>query len=171
MGQTTTDSPPSDHKTLWDKIKGIRFGMLTHRHPSGLLHSHPMTTQNKSLDEGEVLYFFVSAQSEMVSSLNKDGMVNISYASPQDDSYVSVAGVARVTHDPTRVQQLWSSGAQTWFPKGPADPDLALLEVRIEHAEFWDVKESKVTQLFKKAKAALTGSRPQLGEHRSVDMR
>ena len=124
MGQTTTDSPPSDHKTLWDKIKGIRFGMLSHRHPSG---------------------FF--------------------------DSYVSVAGVARVTHDPARVQQLWSSGAQTWFPKGPADPDLALLEVRIEHAEFWDAKESKVTQLFKKAKAALTGSRPQLGEHRSVDMR
>lgn len=165
-----TDTP-SDRKSLWNKIKGIRFGMLTHRHPGGMLHSHPMTTQNKSLDEGDVLFFFVSAQSEMASGLREDGMVNIAYASPQDDSYVSVAGMARVTHDPARVQQLWSPAAQTWFPQGPADPDLALLEVSIEHAEFWDTQESKMTQMFKKAKAALTGSRPQLGEHKSVDLR
>jgi len=40
--------------------------------------------------------------------------------------------------------------------------------VHISHAEYWDVKESKPTQLFKMAAAAVTGERPKLGEHKEV---
>ena len=167
----------NDKKALWDKIKGIRFGMLTHRHPgqgperSDLLHSHPLTTQNKSLDEGRVLYFFISEGSALASGLRADPLVNVSYADPGDASYVSVAGVARVLRDPALVERLWSPAAKVWFPKGPADPDLALLAVDIEHAEYWDVQESRMTQLFRAAKAALSGERPTLGQHKTVDMR
>ena len=50
-----------------------------------------------------------------------------------------------------------------------ADPDLELVEVHITHAEYWDVKESKTTQLFKMAKAAVTGERPVMGEHREFE--
>lgn len=181
MSSTSTDATPAttaaqdadrqrDRKTLWDKIKGIRFGMLTHRHPSGLLHSHPMTTQNKSLDEGDVLFFFASAQSEITKGLREDGRVNVAYADPSDDSYVSVAGIAQVTHDPARVEQLWSPAAKAWFPQGPSDPDLVLVQVQIEHAEFWDVQQSKASQLFAQAKATLTGKPPHIGEHRRVDL-
>ena len=48
------------HETLWKLIKDIRFGMLTHRTASGMLHAHPLTTQNKQLDAGADLYFFIS---------------------------------------------------------------------------------------------------------------
>ena len=34
----------SAQATLWDLIKDIRFGMLTHRTSGGMLHSHPLTT-------------------------------------------------------------------------------------------------------------------------------
>lgn len=173
---TRTDTQASDKKALWDKIKGIRFGMLTHHHKHqgsdgpGRLHSHPLTTQNKSLDEGQVLYFFISQQSEMVTSLQNDPIVNVSYADPKDDSYVSIAGMARVSRDPARAELLWSPAAQAWFPQGPADPDLMLLEVDIHHAEFWDVQESKMSQLFKMAKANLMGERADIGEHKTVDV-
>ena len=50
----------TDHQTLWHLIKHIKFGMLTHRHSNGELHSHPLTTQNKSADEDSQLYFFIS---------------------------------------------------------------------------------------------------------------
>ena len=46
------------HETLWNLIKDIRFGMLTHRTSSGMLHAHPLTTQNRSIDEQSLLYFF-----------------------------------------------------------------------------------------------------------------
>ena len=71
-----THSLSPAHQTLWDLIKEMRFGMMTHRHPDGSLHAHPLTTQNRSLDEG-VLYFFVSRATELGQRIALDGDVNI----------------------------------------------------------------------------------------------
>jgi general stress protein 26 len=61
--------------------------------------------------------------------------------------------------------------AKAWFPNGPADPNTGLLAVHIEEAEYWDVDDSKMVQLLKMAKAALTGGVPKnLGEHKKVDL-
>jgi hypothetical protein len=61
--------------------------------------------------------------------------------------------------------------AEAWFPDGPTDPDLALVQVEIIHANYWDVKQSKPVQLFAMAKSVFTGKPPQLGEHAEVRMR
>lgn len=161
----------SDHDTLWELIKGIKFGMLTHRHANGMLHAHPLTTQNQSLDAEAHLYFFISHKSELAQRLQQDGNVNVSYADPGDDSYVSLSGHAVVTDDQAKKEALWSPLARTWFPAGVNDADLALLEVRIHHAEYWDVKESKMVQLVKMARAAILGELPRkLGEHKELDI-
>ena len=160
-----------DHEKLWDLIKDIKFGMFTHRHASGMLHSQPLTTQNKTLDEGATLYFFVSRQGEVARHVNDDGHVNVAYASPSDDSYVSVSGQALIVEDQGKKESLWSPMAKAWFPGGPTDPDLALLQVRITHAEYWDVTDSKMVQLAKMAKAAITGEPPRnMGEHKELRM-
>lgn len=161
----------ADHARLWELIKDTRFGMFTHRHgDDGLLHSHPLTTQNRSVDEDATLYFFVPKDGVIAQHLPHDDAVNVAYANPDDDSYVSVAGRAAVVEDDALKRALFNSAAKAWFPAGADDPNLGLLAVRIESAEFWDVTESKVTQLLKIAKAALSGDgRPQLGEHKKVD--
>jgi len=161
---------PSDQHTLWNLIKDIKFGMLTHRHSDGMLHSHPLTTQNQSADEGSRLYFFVSRNSDIARRLQQDSNVNVSYADPGQDSYVSLSGQGAVVDDGAKKAALWSPMAKAWF-QGPADPDLALLEISIRHAEYWDVKESKMVQLAKMAKAALTGEPPKsLGEHQELNL-
>lgn len=161
----------SAQETLWDLIKDIRFGMLTHRTASGMLHAHPLTTQSKVLDAHFELHFFISRQGELYGALQTDGQVNLSYADPKSDSYVSLSGQARFSDDQALKESLWSPMAKTWFPQGVNDPDLALLLVRAQHAEYWDVKESKMVQLFKMAKAAITGNPPTgLGEHREMNL-
>ena len=168
---TTHSLGNANHETLWNLIKDIKFGMLTHRHANGMLHSHPLTTQNKSADEGSRLYFFISRKSEMARQLQDDGNVNVSYADPGADSYVSLSGQAAVVEDPAKKEALWSPIVKAWFPGGVTDPDLALLEVRLSHVEYWDVKESKMVQLFKIAKAAITGDAPpKLGEHKKLSV-
>ena len=169
MNNTATPAS-EDREKLWDLIKDIKFGMLTHRHSSGMMHSCPLTTQNKKLDEHSMLYFFISRKSEMASALLADANVNVSYAHPGDDSYVSVSGKAVIAEDQAKKEALWSSFAKAWFPGGVNDPDLALLEVRIHHAEYWDVKESKMVQLAKMATAAVTGKPPHLGEHKELNL-
>ena len=156
---------------LWQLIKEIRFSMFTVRHANGHLHSRPMTTQNTSVEDDSSLWFFMSRGSEPVADLCREGSVNVAYADVGADSYVSVSGNATVVEDLAKKRQLWSKMAQAWFPGGAEDPDLALVQVKISHADYWDVKENKLVQLMKIAHAAITGKPPAgMGEHGEVRM-
>ena len=161
----------TDHQKLWELIKDTKFGMFTHQHAGGMLHSQPLTTQNKAMDEGATLYFFVPRKGEIAEHAVEHDQVNVAYANPGNDRYVSVSGQALIVEDMGKKEALWSSMAKAWFPGGPTDPNLALLQVRITHAEYWDVTESKMVQLAKMAKAALTGEPPEkMGEHKELRM-
>lgn len=157
---------------LWDMIKDIKFAMFTTRHDNGHLHSRPMTTQNSKVDEDSSLWFFMSRKGDPVADLESDSEVNVVYADPHKDSYVSVSGRAQIVDNLAKKEQLWTKMAEAWFPGGATDPDLALVQVKITHANYWDVKASKIVQLYEMAKAAVTGKRPtELGEHGEVRMR
>jgi general stress protein 26 len=168
--ETAVSHPPDPHKRLWDLIKHMRFGMLTHRHSNGRLYSHPLTTQNKSLEPDMMLFFFVSKKTELGARLREDSSVNVTYADSHKDTYVSITGQATISEDLRMKQHLFNALARGWFPGGASDPDLELVQVRILHAEYWDIKESKTTQLYKLAKAAVTGKQPTLGEHRELEL-
>lgn len=171
---STQNSAPSATEArtkLWDLIKDIRFAMFTTRHGNGHLHSRPMTTQNSKMDEDASLWFFMARNDDPVADISADPVVNLVYADPGADSYVSVSGKAAVVDDLAKKQQLWSKTNQAWFPAGPTDPNLALVQVQIIHANFWDVDDSKIVQLFKMATAVFTGKPPShLGEHAEVRM-
>jgi len=166
--QDTTAS----REKLWDLIKDTKFAMFTTRHSNGHLHSRPMTTQNKKVDEDSSLWFFMSRSGDPVEDISAEPTVNVVYANPGDDSYVSVSGTARVVENVAKKEQLWSKLNEAWFKGGVTDPDLALVQVQITHASYWDVKSSKLVQLFAMAKAAVTGRPPRdIGEHGEVRMR
>ena len=145
---------------LWDLIKEIRYAMLTTHGADGHLHSRPVTTQNKDLDEDRDLWFFMSRSGSPLRDILADGNVNVAYAHPGKDSYVSVAGQAELIENSGKKEALWNKMAQAWFPGGVNDPDLALVRVRIAHAHYWDVRENKLVQLFEMAKASVTGKPP-----------
>ena len=161
-------------QTLWDMIKDIRFTMFTtrsHQPPhAGHLHSRPMTTQDTGL-EGGSLWFFMSRHGGPVADLMAEPTVNLSYADPDKDTYVSVSGTARVVNDPDKVRALWNKAVEAWFPGGPDDPDLALVVVNVTHAHYWDVKENKLVQILAMTKAVITGGVPKLGESVEVQVR
>jgi general stress protein 26 len=162
-----SDTP--QHEVLWSLIHDTRVCMLAHRHADGTLHSHPLTTMNKALGEDACLWFFVSKSTEVGERLRQDGNVNLSYANVDKDAWVSITGAARIVDDLERKRELFGPMAKAWFPGGPEDADLELVQVRIVQAEYWNVKESKLLQLLKMGQAAVSGHRPQhLGEHREV---
>jgi len=167
-----THDATESHAHLWKLIKGTRFAMFTTRSASGHLHSRPMTTQNASVDADDSLWFFMSRRGDPVADLVAEPVVNVAYANPDDDCYVSVCGVAAVIENHAKKRQLWTKMAQAWFPGGVDDPDLALVQVRIHEAHYWNVKSSKVMQLVHMAKAVITGEQPKgLGEHGEIHMR
>jgi general stress protein 26 len=160
----------NDIEKIHDLIKGIRFAMLTTVDTDGSLRSRPMATQEAELD-GE-LWFFTGASSPKVNEVERDHRVNLSYAAPDDNTYVSISGTARLVRDKAKAKELWNPALKAWFPEGLDDPDLALLRVKVEKAEYWDSPSSKMVQLYGLAKAVLTGKRADdVGENEKIDLK
>ena len=143
-------------------IKDIKIAMLT-TIDKGILRSRPMATQETEFD-GE-LWFFTSRQTHKAEEIEKDNRVNVSYSDPDDNRYVSLSGTAQIVDDREKIEELWSATYLAWFPKGLEDPNLVLLNVSVEHAEYWDATSSTLVEAFGLLKALVTGERAGGGEH------
>lgn len=148
-------------------VKDIDFCMLTTAEQDGTLRSRPMSTQQAELD-GD-LWFFTAANSAKVEEVQRDQHVNVSYSDPAKNCYVSVSGTAQVMRDQAKINELWSPVLRAWFPKGPDDPNLALLKVTVNQAEYWDDTSSSMVQFFKMVKAAVTG-KPYEAENQKINL-
>lgn len=151
------------------KIKHIDFGMFTASNDSRTLTSRPLTQQQ--VDAQGNIWFFVSDQESFTRDLLGNPQVNVSFSDVKDSLYVSLTGRAELLRDRLKAQELWNPLINAWFPGGLDDPHLALIKVKIQSAEYWDSKSSKMTQFFSMAKAAFTGERPKdIGEHAKVSL-
>ncbi len=132
-------------------IEAVDVGMLTTEDKHGHLRSRPMVTQKA--EEG-VLWFFSAKDTPKILEVQKDSEVNVSYADPNKEIYISVSGVARAFQDPVKVRELWSSAAQRWFPDGPDNPSITILKVQITQAEYWDVDKRAMIKLSERGAGA-----------------
>jgi general stress protein 26 len=155
-------------KKLAELIRGIKVAMLTTVAEDGNLRSRPMATQEAEFDG--VLWFFTRAGAPKVGEVERDERVCVSYASPDDQRYVSVSGRAELVRDPAKVKELWGPAYKAWFPKGLDDPELALLRVEPERAEYWDAPSGTLVQIAGLAKSVVTGKPAAAGEHEKLDL-
>jgi len=156
-------------KKLAGLIRGIKVAMLTTVADDGSLRSRPMAAQEAEFDG--VLWFFTRAAAPKVGEVRRDERVCVSYASPDDQRYVSVSGTARLVRDPARMRELWGPAQKAWFPQGPDDPELALLRVEPERAEYWDSPSGTLVQIAGFVKSVVTGQPAAAGEHEKLDLR
>ena len=159
-----------DHAAaLSDKIGSMRFAMFTTRDASGHLVSQPMTKQQVD-DEGG-LWFYTRTTTELWENIAHEPEVNVSFANSDDSTYVSVSGRAERVVDRAQIKALWNAMVQAWFPAGPDDEHVVLVRVMPHAAEYWDSNDSKMVRMFAMAKAAVTGSTPDVdGEHGTIRM-
>lgn len=150
------------------RIGSIRIAMFTTIDEHGHLLSHPMTVQD--IDDEGYLWFFASDEAALWHNIASNPQVNLAFSDPGESVWVSVSGHAAQERDPARMKALWTPVLEAWFPKGLADPRLALVKVHAHTAEYWDAHASKMVQMFRIAKAAVTGHPPPAGpgEHGTI---
>lgn len=155
---------------LDELIRGIRVAMLTTLAPDGLLVSRPMYTRDRPFD-GE-LWFFLSLDSDKVDELLQTPQVNIAYAAPDRNQYVSIAGEGAIVRDRVLIEALWKEHYdRQYFRGGKDDPSLVLLKVQAISAEVWNAGENLLTRAFNFAKAQLGVAPGDTGRRRHVDLR
>lgn len=148
---------------LTSKIKSIRFAMFTTIDQHGHLISRPMT--NQETDAEGNLWFFTSTDTDLWENITTQPNVNLSFSEPADHVYVSISGRAERVVDREKIKAMWNPAVQAWYPAGPDDPHAVLVKVVSDTAEYWDSNANGMVQLFKMAKAVLTGTTPDGGEH------
>lgn len=153
---------------LDEHIKGIRVAMLTTANPDGSLSSRPMACQEIDFDGS--LWFFTSKATGKILSIMKDQHVNLAYVSPSDNRYVSVSGRAEIIEDSEKSAELWNPIFKAWFPQGLDDPNLVLIRVDVENAEYWDSPSSTMVKLVGFAKSILTGESYKGGENEKINI-
>ncbi|MBC7892270.1 MAG: pyridoxamine 5'-phosphate oxidase family protein [Sphingobacteriaceae bacterium] len=164
--------PYGNHQEELKKIKGrikdIRVAIMTTISAEGKLHSRPMATNE--MEEDGSLWFFTDQSSEKVSELSHDNVVSLSYSNPDDNTYVCLTGEAEVVDDRKKMKELFNPMVKAWYPKGLDDPDMTLLKVIPQDAEYWDGSSSKMVVAFNMLKAVVTGKEYDEGEHGKISL-
>lgn len=157
-----------DLEKLREMVKDIDFCMLTTVDENGDLHSRPMSS-NGDIDPDGDLWFFTSASSHKVSEIEEFPKVNVSFADPDNQHYVSITGTAQLVRDRNKIDELWRPEFKIWFPEGKDDPEVALLRVSLEKAEYWDSPSSTIGYALNFVSSLVTGKEPDLGENKKLE--
>lgn len=139
-------------------IKDTKFAMMTTMDKDRTtLHSRPMTVQEIDFD-GD-LWFFASRSSDLARQIENYALVNLTFSNLKDFSFLSAQGFARMVYDREKERALWNPLYMAWFPRGLEDPDLCLIKVMVESADYWVSPESKLVRLAGFAKAIILGKK------------
>ncbi len=158
---------PFNH--LLELITDVKFTMMTTQDKDGHLRSRPMQTLEDNSDN--CLWFFTADHHGKAEELEADPKINLSYAMPEKNRYVSVSGMGEIVHDLDKKKELWKPAFKAWFPEGAEDSHCALLKVYVEKAEYWDTPSSTLVEIVGFTKAILTGKtyKPSKDSHQKVN--
>ncbi|HEX4407885.1 MAG TPA: pyridoxamine 5'-phosphate oxidase family protein [Xanthobacteraceae bacterium] len=156
----------ADTDRVWELMKKISICMLA-TWDGRELHARPMGAYVRR--EDNAVYFLSDVNRHKDDEIARYGKVCLAFADTSGQNYVSVAGHAEVLNDRGKIRELWGTPAKAWWDS-PDDPNIRVLKVTPAEAEYWDAP-GKTVAYIKMATAAMTGSRPDMGENRKVAMR
>jgi general stress protein 26 len=161
----TAANSNSDTARAWELMKKIGVAMLVTRDGEDL-RARPMWAQ-LSPEENRI-YFLADARRHKDDEIARDPRINLSFANASDQKYVSVTGRAEVSNDRAKIKELFATAAKAWWSSAD-DPNIRVLKITPLDAEFWDANGTLVSTI-KMVTAAVTGTRPDLGDNRKVAM-
>lgn len=118
-------------------------------------------------EEAGKLWFLTGKSGNLADELQKEAVTLLVFQK-DNSAYVSLRGRARLTQNASHIKDLWKEPYKVWFPEGPDDPNIALVEVDPMEAEYWDNRGlNKLEYLFESAKAYVKGETPDVSD---IDM-
>jgi general stress protein 26 len=157
-------------RKLREIVKAVDICMLTTMDEHGDLHSRPMSN-NREVELDSDLWFFTYGSSHKVNEVGRVPKVNASFADVDAQQYASLTGRAEVVRDRAKIEELWKPQLRAWFPEGVETPDIALLKVTVERAEYWDSSQSIVAHAVSFVTSLVTGEPAQLGENEKLELK
>ncbi len=143
--------------------------ILTTRGEDGHYHSRPMSVMRQV--RGEEIWLATSDSTHKVRDLARDPQCALTFfAGDHGSSYLSISGRAELVRDPALAREMWTPTWRAWFPEGPDEPDLLLIRIVVEHAEYVRPEGGAVKVLYTMLHNAVTGRREEPADKKTVDL-
>ena len=155
----------NDITKVWELAEKIGFCMLTTQTGADL-RARPMSAYAEQLENA--FYFLTDVASHKDEEVSQYPNVCLAFADSKGQKYVSISGVAEVQNDREKIRDLWATPAKAWWDDAD-DPSIRILKVTPSFAEYWD-SPGTVISYIKMAAAAVSNTRPDMGENAKVEM-
>lgn len=124
-----------DVELVWTEISRIGTCMMT-THDGAMIRARPMV--GAADRSARTIWFVTNRAFHKDDELRTDPRVCLAYSDSQTDTFVSISGLATLSEDRGRIQELWNPTFDALFSDGATDADALLIAVRPELAEVWD---------------------------------
>lgn len=124
------------YEELFRLIEKNDIAMLTTIQEDKLV-ARPMAYQD--VDDNGDIWFLTTRDTEKATEIEKDPRVNVSFSKK---GYVSISGNASIVDDNNKVREYWSKGIELFLNTKPEDPNVVLIKVAAESAEYWATDNS-----------------------------
>lgn len=118
-----------------------------------------------------LIFFVTDYHSDKEDEIRAQPDVGIVFIDFENNAYVSITGRARVFRGAEKTKAVWRKSDDVWWPGGPMDPNVCLLQIEPLIGEMWDEPRSRIVTYLEFAKAELTGQEPNLGENRKMTVK
>ena len=117
-------------------ISKIDICLFSTRGDEGQLHARPMSNNGQVEWEGRS-WFFAPSDGRLVAELDADPQAVAAYRAEESYDFISISGRATLETDQELKKQYWLPELERWFPNGLEDPNVTLIRLDAEHADWW----------------------------------
>lgn len=139
-------------RTLQDVAEAMRvidFCTLATVAADGSIAGRPMSNNREVEFDGDA-WFFTSADTRMVSDIEGNAEVGLTYlGSPgvkaifgAPGAFFHVEGRAEVVRDKAQFAAHWHKELERWYPQGIDTPGMVMLKVHARRIHYWDGEEN-----------------------------
>lgn len=162
--------PDASRAKVSELAREFDTAMLITHTLEGRMHARPMSIVK--VEPGASLWFATRIQTPKVNELQHDQHVLVLMQG--SNRSLSITGRARLLRDKNLAQELWNEGLRLWF-RGPSDPDLALILVEPQEAEYWVMSGASWVKLALEAVRAYVRDQPRFagevpGQHQKLQL-
>lgn len=127
------------YEELFNLIEKNDIAMLTTIQGDKLV-SRPMSYQE--VDDNGDIWFITTRDTEKAQEILADARVNVSFA---QKGFVSISGNAELVNDNAKKKEYWNKGIEMFLNTNYDDPNVTLIKVNAESAEYWATNKKGTT--------------------------
>ena len=117
--------------------------------------TRPMSVQEVD-DEGN-LWFLSANDSYKNLEIDKDPHVTLYFQGSAHSDFLVLKGIASISRDEQKIEDLWKPILKTWFTEGENDPRISVIKVAPIDGYYWDTKHGLAVAGVKMLIGAITG--------------